>query len=85
MPANSPEFQAIAVKDLTWASGSTFPDYPYHSLCRIFARICSHNLRKKGTCVHSTQNRKDCVEETLIIALGFNAKWDRHCPTPALF
>lgn len=48
MPANSPELQAIAVKDLTLASGSTFPDYPYHSLCGIFARIPSHNLRKKG-------------------------------------
>ena len=55
--ANRPEFQAIAVKELTWASGSTFPDYPYHSLCRIFARIRSHNLRKKGDILVYTLHR----------------------------
>ena len=60
--ANRPEFQAIAVKELTWASGSTFPDYPYHSLCRIFARIRSHNLRKKWTylCTLYTEPQRLC-------------------------
>ena len=60
------------------------------SLSQSLSHFRTHSFpqfeKKRGhTCVHSTQNRKDCVEETLIIALGFNAKWDRHCPTPALF